>query len=289
MDSRGGASSDANSTLTEVGSVEDIDDDETKVESVENFQGSTSEESDSGVDMACTAEQNVDFKYSLNDISDNDMLNSEIKICQNKNSIGANLTGQDCSNVEGNETYRIQTDSSVTDSNQSIESEEPYEELRNRIDMIDGTVKQRIFERMIKKHIAYEVVCQEYSPMKVDELVQLMVNTICSPQRYIRINGDNESAEVVKARFLKINDMHIRYVLERLNSNTTKIRNIRNYLLTALYNAPDTMENFYEAEVHYNSGAVVSENIDMNENGVHQEVESRHEVIAELESLFSRE
>ena len=84
-----------------------------------------------------------------------------------------------------------------------------------------------------------------------DELVELMVDTVCSNREMIRIAGDDYPAEVVKSRFLKINSSHIEYVLERMRENTTYVRNIKKYLLAALYNAPVTMDSYYTSLVSH--------------------------------------
>ena len=84
-----------------------------------------------------------------------------------------------------------------------------------------------------------------------DELVELMVDTVCSNREMIRIAGDDYPAEVVKSRFLKIDSSHIEYVLERMRENTTYVRNIKKYLLAALYNAPVTMDSYYTSLVSH--------------------------------------
>ena len=84
-----------------------------------------------------------------------------------------------------------------------------------------------------------------------DELVELMVDTVCSNREMIRIAGDDYPAEVVKSRFLKIGSSHIEYVLERMRENTTYVRNIKKYLLAALYNAPVTMDSYYTSLVSH--------------------------------------
>ena len=85
----------------------------------------------------------------------------------------------------------------------------------------------------------------------LDELVELMVDTVCSNRKMIRIAGDDYPAEVVKSRFLKIDSSHIEYVLERMRENTTYVRNIKKYLLAALYNAPVTMDSYYTSLVSH--------------------------------------
>ena len=84
-----------------------------------------------------------------------------------------------------------------------------------------------------------------------DELVERMVDTVCSNREMIRIAGDDYPAEVVKSRFLKIDSSHIEYVLERMRENTTYVRNIKKYLLAALYNAPVTMDSYYTSLVSH--------------------------------------
>ena len=85
----------------------------------------------------------------------------------------------------------------------------------------------------------------------VDELVELMVDTVCSHREMIRIAGDDYPAEVVKSRFLKLNSSHIEYVLDRMRENTTYVRNIKKYLLAALYNAPATIDSYYTSLVSH--------------------------------------
>ena len=85
----------------------------------------------------------------------------------------------------------------------------------------------------------------------MDELVELMLDVVCSKRAAIRIAGENMPAEVVKSRFLKLNAEHIQYVLDCLKDNPPCIRNIKQYLLAALYNAPLTIENYYAAQIDH--------------------------------------
>lgn len=87
--------------------------------------------------------------------------------------------------------------------------------------------------------------------MRLDELVELMLDVVCSKRAAIRIAGENMPAEVVKSRFLKLNAEHIQYVLDCLKDNPPRIRNIKQYLLAALYNAPLTIENYYAAQIDH--------------------------------------
>ena len=86
---------------------------------------------------------------------------------------------------------------------------------------------------------------------RLDELVHLMLDTICARRKTIRIAQNDFPTEVVKSQFLKLNAEHIQYVLDRMRQNTTEIRNIKQYLLAALYNAPLTIENYYAAQISH--------------------------------------
>ena len=116
---------------------------------------------------------------------------------------------------------------------------------RDRIDRIDT------YREIIKENIEFEALVQRYGYERVDELVELMLQTVLSQRPYIRIAGDDYPREVVKSRFLKVNFSHVEYVFDCLDNNTTKVRNIKSYLLAALYNAPATMDSYYRAEVNH--------------------------------------
>ena len=77
------------------------------------------------------------------------------------------------------------------------------------------------------------------------------MDTVCSNREMIRVAGDDYPAEVVQSRFLKLNASHIEYVLDRMRENTTYVRNIKKYLLAALYNAPTTINSYYSSLVQH--------------------------------------
>ena len=109
------------------------------------------------------------------------------------------------------------------------------------------------YRELILENIEYDYLIRNH-PLdrdRLDELVELMVDTVCSNRKMIRIAGDDYPAEVVKSRFLKIGSSHIEYVLERMRENTTYVRNIKKYLLAALYNAPVTMDSYYTSLVSH--------------------------------------
>ena len=85
----------------------------------------------------------------------------------------------------------------------------------------------------------------------LDEITELIVDTVCSARKVIRIAGDDYPAEVVKSRFMKLDSSHVQYVMDCMKDNTTYVRNIKKYLLAALYNAPTTINSYYSSLVQH--------------------------------------
>ena len=115
----------------------------------------------------------------------------------------------------------------------------------------DRMDKMTIYQEIIKENIEYPYLAERYGQERTDEVVDLMLETVLSQRPYIRIAGDDYPREIVRSRFLKVNYSHIEYVFDCLDKNTTKVRNIKAYLLAALYNAPATMDSYYRAEVNH--------------------------------------
>ena len=117
----------------------------------------------------------------------------------------------------------------------------------------DGIGTREIYREMILENIDYEILCQDpkVSREQLDEIAELIVDTVSTARKTIRISGDDFPAEVVKSRFLKLDGSHVQYVMDCMRGNTTYIRNIRKYLLTALYNAPSTISNYYSSLVQH--------------------------------------
>jgi hypothetical protein len=106
-----------------------------------------------------------------------------------------------------------------------------------------------IYREIIRENIGYDEFVRErpYDAERLDEMVELMVEAVCSTRETLRIAGNDFPQAVVKSRLLKLNEEHIRFVFDCLKENTTQVRNMKQYLLTVLYNAPTTMENHYYA------------------------------------------
>ena len=117
----------------------------------------------------------------------------------------------------------------------------------------DWMQERESYRELILENIEYDYLIQnrQLDRDRLDELVELMVDTVCSRRETIRIAGDDYPAEVVKSRFLKLDSSHIEYVLDRMRENTTYVRNIKKYLLAALYNAPATIGSYYTSLVSH--------------------------------------
>lgn len=150
-------------------------------------------------------------------------------------------------------TNKSNTDLSSTEGSNPIPSN-PLGPQAADGDGTDGMMADReAYKQLVMENIEYAYLIQDISldRERIDELVELIVDTVCSSRRMIRIAGDDYPAQVVKSRFLKLDSSHIRYVLSSMSDNTTYIRNIKKYLLAALYNAPATIGNYYSALVNH--------------------------------------
>ena len=123
----------------------------------------------------------------------------------------------------------------------------PVQKGMDEMDMIAA------YTQIIKSNIEYDALKLEmgYQGALVDEIVELLVETVSVKREHIRISGADYPYQLVKGKLLKLDYTHIRYVMDCMQKNTTKVANIRAYLLTALYNAPNTIDSYYQAEVNH--------------------------------------
>ncbi len=123
-----------------------------------------------------------------------------------------------------------------------------------------GTDGMDVYREIIKGNIEYDIMKDNfpYDYERLDEIVELMAETLASKKATFCIAGDAYPASTVKFKLLRINSLHIQYVFECLDKNTTEVRNIKKYLLATLFNAPSTMRSYYKAQVNH----------DMYESGV---------------------
>ena len=117
----------------------------------------------------------------------------------------------------------------------------------------EATDAYSVYEEIIKDNIEYEhfIKHTNIDRERLDEIVSLILETVCTKRKTIRIAGDDYPAELVKAKFMKLNSSHIEFVFDCMKENTTKIRNIKQYLKAVLFNAPNTIDSYYTALVNH--------------------------------------
>ena len=150
-------------------------------------------------------------------------------------------------NTKGKNKEKQNTDQSITDSI-------PFPSGFPDVTAQKRTEEKESIERyrdLILENIDYDVLASDprVDHEQLDEIVDLVQETVCSTRSRIRVAGNDYPTEVVRAKLLKLNSEHIRFVMDCLKQNTTRIRNIRQYLLTVLFNAPSTMNSYYTALV----------------------------------------
>lgn len=196
---------------------------------------------------------------------------SQFKNGENYTSGMVKITIPECPKSQSNNTYINNTDFSENDYSETEYNKTDINETESGVSAsiypnpiqpdpsITGAVPDVIEEMdayrdIIREHISYECFQDEryHKREDVDELVELMVEVMLLPDNgTLRIAGVEKPVVLVKNRFMKLNQMHIEYILTSLGANTTKVGNIKAYLLTTLYNAPTTISNYYTAEVNH--------------------------------------
>ena len=164
-----------------------------------------------------------------------DQYNLQVKTCNNSSSGPVEVPVQDQYNLQPNYTNNNNTD------------------FNNTNPILSGDEERMGYEQFLKDQLDVEILKQEYPYDKemIDGILELILDVLCSKRKMIRIAGDDKPVNVVKGRFMKLTIEHIRYVMNCLHENTTKIRSIKQYMLAALYNAPSTIDGYYRAEVNH--------------------------------------
>jgi hypothetical protein len=160
-------------------------------------------------------------------------------ILGNPHQLSTNILNTDLLNIEVSNPYP---------SNPHQTSREPQKPIR-----YDGIGCDSVEEirKMVLKNLEYEYIKNQHNRERLDEIIDLMVETLCSTKATINVAGDDYPAQLVKEKLLRINCMHIDYVFECLDKTTTYIRNIKRYLLATLFNAPSTIDSYYSALVNH--------------------------------------
>ena len=155
-------------------------------------------------------------------------------------------------NIEKSNTQKSKTDPSSTDSipfRGTAAARPPERKGRDAMSMEE----MQNYRELILDNIEYDHLCREFATYRedLDEIVELIVETVCTRRKTTRIAGADFPHEVVRSRFLKLDSGHIEFVMECMHKNTTEVRNMKQYLLTVLFNAPTTMNNHYTAQVNH--------------------------------------
>ena len=159
-------------------------------------------------------------------------------------------------NIEKSNTEKSITYGSSTDSIPFRETAAAGPPERKGRDAMSVTEIEN-YRELILENIEYDYLCREFATYRedLDEIVELMVETVCARRKTTRIAGSDFPHEVVRSRFLKLDSEHIRFVMDSLQKNTTEVRNMKQYLLTVLFNAPTTISNHYTSQVNHDMNA----------------------------------
>ena len=152
-------------------------------------------------------------------------------------------------NMDYNNTYNIKTDNSETiDSNRIISRDEQRYDER-----LDAEAELKAYQSLIKENIEYDCLMVSYPTEReiIEGIYELIVETVMSSGEKILIASNWYPTALVQSKFLKLNVMHVQYVLDMLRANTSKVRNIKKYILASLFNAPSTIDSYYRAEVNH--------------------------------------
>lgn len=159
-------------------------------------------------------------------------------------------------NIEKSNTEKSITYGSSTDSIPFRETAAARPPERKGRDAMSVTEIEN-YRELILENIEYDCLKQRY-PLYLDdlnEIVELLVETVCARRKTTRISGADFPHEIVRSRFLKLDSSHIEFVMDCLQKNTTQVHNIKQYLLAVLFNAPTTMNNHYTSLVNHDMHA----------------------------------
>lgn len=193
----------------------------------------------------------------LSEIKSQDFGKSKVKTFENRNSRVSETESADFRQSKCNYNNINNTKKNNTNFNDTILSYPIKEESitpsapAEKTDMIRWMRERNTYEQLIKDNIDYDIIVEQYGAAWLDEIVALMVDVVCSKEPYIRINKQDYPQEVVKSRFLKIDSSHIEYIHFSLKENTSNVRNIRAFLITTIYRAFETTDNWFSAKVNY--------------------------------------
>ena len=197
--------------------------------------------------------ENVDEKKSGNTDKITEVGKSDFRKSENQTSGSPEIEPQEVGEsnpnyTNYNQTYMNYTDESYNNPINQSATEKPQD------DVIDSMDDAQAYIELIKENINYDhhMKYDGYGEKELyDELFGIICEVVCVKRKSIRVAGEDYPYELVKSRFLKLNSSHLEYVIGCMKETTTKITNIKAYMITALYNAPTTINHFYQQEVQH--------------------------------------
>ena len=144
------------------------------------------------------------------------------------------------------ESYSNNTNKNYTEENNT-------NPIQSVVDVDKDVEERNLYYEILCENMEVEIIKERYpfDLEMIDAILGMMLDTICSKRKMIRIAGDDKPVQVVKAQFLKLDSMHLQYVLECMKNTATDVRNIKQYLLATIYNAPNTMTSYFRAKVNH--------------------------------------
>ena len=163
-------------------------------------------------------------------------------ILENTAQLNTNILNKKELNTDVSTTYPIKSYPKETEQKQNRQGADGigYDEMTAYRSVIKGNIEYDVLSIKLKADISM-----------LDEIVDLLTETVCTSKQYLTIAGDTFPSAVVKSKLLKLNAEHIEYVIDCMKSNTTDVRNIKKYMLAALFNAPSTIDSFYTSKVNH--------------------------------------
>lgn len=210
-----------------------------------------------GITDKSTEVQNLNFKKSNNDTSRSsetelqEVQKADFQKSKNFTSRSTISELAEVQKADPNYTNYNHTNQSNIDRNYINPINQSGSELEGEIDVMEDV---NAYMEIIKENIEYEHH-MKYGRWQdkglYEELYEVICEIVCVKHKTVKIGGNDYPYELVKSKFLKLNSSHLEYVIGCMQETTTKIANIKAYMVTALYNAPSTMNHYYQQEVQH--------------------------------------
>ena len=190
-------------------------------------------------------------KCRLSETESQDFGKSKVKTFENRKSRVSETESAEFRKSKSNNTDINNTDFNDTDINNPILSNHIENNKGEPLNAIGWMRERKMYEEIVKANVEYDIMVDRFEKGWLDEIIAIMVDTVCSKEPYIRINKQEFPHEAVKSRFLKIESSHIEYIHFAIKENCSNVRNIRAFLITTIYRSLETSGNWFSAKVNY--------------------------------------